>query len=557
MEERIWHQHYDYTVQTSYRFPRIPLFALLDIPSNAFPDKPAIDYYGSKITFWELRLLSFRLAHALSELGVTKGDRVGLHLPNIPQYLIAYYATLSLGAIVVNFNPLYTPDELIALIKQTDVSTFITFDMVVPNVKAVTAEVEIPRVIATSVFDFMDGVDVSTPETLQMENGWHHFSQLLDSSQDTRKPKVEIKPEDPAMIQFTGGTTGIPKGALLTQANMIAGAYSCFLWGSASTQYSTPESRMVMCALPFFHVYANIVCLNWAMLNCATMILVPRFEIDPFMDLLAGVEKDLFLPAVPTMINAIVNHPKAAEINLPKKISLLNSGGGPIPRELIDQVDDLGITYSEGWGMSETTSLGIANPVMGLKKFGSIGIPFPGMDVKLVDIETGTKDVPQGEPGELLIKGPLVMKEYWQNPEKTAETLTDGWLHTGDIARMDEEGYFFIVDRKKDMIIAGGYNIYPRDIDEVLYQHPKVLDAVAIGVPDEYRGETVKAFIVLKPGETASQEEIAAFCKEKLAIYKVPKMIEFRDELPKSAVGKILRKILRDEEAAKREVSEE
>jgi long-chain acyl-CoA synthetase len=551
MEERTWHQHYDYNVLTSYRFPRIPLHKLLDIPSNAFPDKPAMDYYGTRISFWDLRLMSFRLAHALSELGVQKGDRVGLHLPNIPQYLISYYAVLSLGAIVVNFNPLYQPDELKSLIRQTGVSTFITFDMVVSTVKAVVEEVAIDRVIATSVFDFMDGVDVSTPETLQMENTWHHFSRLLDGSQNIRKPKVDITPQDTAMIQFTGGTTGIPKGALLTHAHMVAAAHSCFLWGSVSMQYSSPANRLVMCALPFFHIYANTVCLNWAMLSCATMILVPRFEIDPFMDLLAGVERDLFLPAVPTMINAIVNHPKAADMDLPKKISLLNSGGGPIPLELIDQVEDLGITYSEGWGMSETASLGIANPVMGQKKSGSIGIPFPGMDVKLVDIVNGVEEVGPGEPGELLIKGPLVMKEYWENPAETAQAIQDGWLHTGDIARMDEDGYFYIVDRKKDMIIAGGYNIYPRDIDEVLYQHPKVLDAVAVGVPDAYRGETVKAFIVLKPGQTASAEEIIDFCKEKLAVYKVPKIVEFRNELPKSAVGKILRKILRDEELAK------
>lgn len=554
MKDRIWHQHYDYSVQTSYRFPRIPDHFLLEIPSNAFPDKPAINYYGSEITFYELRELSLRMANAFSELGLKKGDRVGLHLPNIPQYVIAFYATLSIGAIVVNFNPLYTPEELKALVKQTGVSTLITFDMVIPNVKPVVSEVNIPRVIATSVFDFMDGVDVSTPDTLQLDEDWHHFSRLLENSRNKKRPKVEVKPEDAAMIQFTGGTTGIPKGAVLTHANMVAGAYSCLHWGSASMPYSTPEKRMVMCVLPFFHVYANIICMHWAMLSCATMVLVPRFEIDPFMDLLAGIETSVYLPAVPTMINAIVNHPKAAEMNLPKKIDMINSGGGPLPVELIDQVDDLGIAYSEGWGMSETTSLGLANPVMGLRKHGSIGIPFPGVDVKLVDLETGLTEVLQGEPGEMLIKSPFVMKAYWENPEKTAEALKDGWLHTGDIARMDEEGYFYIVDRKKDMVIAGGYNIYPRDIDEVLYQHPKVLDAIAVGVPDDYRGETVKAFIVLKPGESVTVEEIVGFCKERLAIYKVPKEVEFRNELPKSAIGKVLRKILRDEEILKNKV---
>lgn len=551
MEERIWHQHYDYSVQTEYRFPRVPLQSLLGISVNAFPDKPATDFYGSKITFWELRELSNRFAHALSYLGVKQGERVGLHLPNIPQYLISYYGVLSLGAVVVNFNPLYTPDELVPLVEQTGVNTFITFDMVIPNVKQLAERVKIDRIIATSVFDFMANAETSTPESLQMESEWHHFSRLIDEHTSTKQPKVEIQGDDPAMIQFTGGTTGIPKGALLTHANMVASSYSCFHWGSASIQYTPVENRVVMCALPFFHVYANIVCLNWAMLNCATMILVPRFEVDPFMDLLAGIEHITFFPAVPTMINALVNHPKAEENNLARKIKLLNSGGGPMPVELIDKVTDLGIPYSEGWGMSETTSLGLANPVMGLKKNGSIGIPFPGMDARLMDIETGKTEVAQGQPGELVVKGPLVMKAYWENPEKTAAELVDGWLYTGDIATMDEDGYFYIVDRKKDMIIAGGYNIYPRDIDEVLYQHPKISDAVAIGIPDQYRGETVKAFIVLKPNESATETEIIDFCKQRLAVYKVPKMIEFREDLPKSAIGKILRKVLRDEENAR------
>lgn len=556
MEDRLWHQHYDYNVLTEYRFPRIPVQELLNIPANAYPDKAAVNFYGAEITFWELRELSTRMANAMREIGVKQGDRVGLHLPNIPQYLIAYYATLSLGAVVVNFNPLYTPEEIVPLVKQTGVTTLVTFDMIIPNIRKLLESIDIPRVIGTSVFDYMAGAEVSTPESLQLEGNWYHFSQLIENCDNLKQPKVTISPDDPAMIQFTGGTTGIPKGALLTHRNMIASAYSCFHWGAATIQYSMPDSRIVMCALPFFHVYANIVCLNWAMINCATMILVPRFEVDPFMDLLAGFERITFFPAVPTMINAIVNHPKAAEMNLGKKIDLLNSGGGPMPVELIDKVKDLGIPYSEGWGMSETSSLGIANPVMGWKKAGSIGIPFPGMDVKLMDIETGEKEVPQGEPGELVVKGPLVMKEYWENPEKTADELKDGWLYTGDIATMDEDGYLYIVDRKKDMIIAGGYNIYPRDIDEVLYQYPKVSDAVAVGIPDEYRGETVKAFVVLKPGETATEDEIVDFCKQKLAIYKVPKIIEFRDDLPKSAIGKILRKVLRDEELSKRQSKE-
>jgi long-chain acyl-CoA synthetase len=312
-----------------------------------------------------------------------------------------------------------------------------------------------------------------------------------------------------------------------------------------------PERRFVLAVLPFFHVYGNIVVMNQAMFSCATQILVPRFELEEFMGILANFKEITFFPSVPTMINAIINHPRAAELDLAKKLGLMNSGAAPIPVELIEQIRDMGIFFSEGWGMTETTSLGISNPILGLKKVGGIGIPFPDTDVRLVDVEEGVEDVPQGEPGEIIIKSPLIMQGYWRNPEETAGQLRNGWLYTGDIAVRDEDDYFFIVDRKKDMIIAGGYNIYPREIDEVLYQHPKIQDAVAVGVPDEYRGETIKAFVILKQGETATEEDIISFCREKLAAYKAPKIVEFRDSLPKSAVGKILRKILRAEEEVK------
>jgi long-chain acyl-CoA synthetase len=257
------------------------------------------------------------------------------------------------------------------------------------------------------------------------------------------------------------------------------------------------------------------------------------------------------------MINAIVNHPRAGQMELDRKIKLINSGAGPMPVELIGQVEDLGVAYSEGWGMTETTSLGAANPIMGLSKHGSIGIPFIDAEIKLVDVENGQQEVVPGQPGEMIIRAPYVMQGYWNNPQETAGQLKDGWLFTGDVAIADEDGYLFIVDRKKDMIIAGGYNIYPREIDEVLYKHPKVAEAVALGVPDQYRGETVKAFVVLKPGQSADAEEIIAFCRQHLAAYKAPKLVEFRSSLPKSAVGKLLRKVLRAEEEAKRKAQEQ
>jgi long-chain acyl-CoA synthetase len=248
------------------------------------------------------------------------------------------------------------------------------------------------------------------------------------------------------------------------------------------------------------------------------------------------------------MINAVIKHPKAGELQLDRKIRLLHSGAAPMPVELIEQVKDMGIFFGEGYGMTESTTLGLCNPILGLKKVGSIGIPVPDNDVRLVDLKDGTQDVPQGDPGEIIMKAPFIMKGYWNNPEETAGQLREGWLYTGDIAVRDEDDYFFIVDRKKDMIIAGGFNIYPREIDEVLFQHPKIQEAVSVGIPDKYRGETVKVYLVLKPGEKATQEEIIAFCREKLAAYKVPKIVEFRDSLPKSAVGKVLRKVLREEE---------
>jgi long-chain acyl-CoA synthetase len=551
MEERPWHRHYDYNVPTTVRIPRLLVHELFNIPANAFADKAALNFYGTEITFLEMRNLYIRFANALGALGVRKGERVGIHLPNCPQYLIAYYAVLSLGAIVVNLNPMYTAEELKLIATVTDMTTLITFDMVLPSIRTLYQEIEIPRVIVTQVTDFMKGVNVSTAASLDLEKGWHHFSTLIAGCTNTKRPRVQINPAEPAIIQFTGGTTGIPKGAVLTHANVVTGAFQSSIWGSTIHLVSY-ERRTVIAMLPYFHAYGNIVVLNWAAFNCATQIQMPRFQIDEMMDLLANFNEVTFFPTVPTLINALVNHPKAIELNLAKKIKLLNSGAAPMPVELIDQIRDMGIFFSEGYGLAESTSLGISNPILGLKKVGSIGIPFPDNDVRLVDIEDGKKEVPQGEPGEIIMKGPLIMQGYWNNPEETAGQLKDGWLYTGDIAVRDEDGYIFIVDRKKDMIIAGGFNIYPREIDEVLFQHAKVQEAVCVGIADSYRGETVKAYVVLKPGQQATEEEIISFCRQKLAAYKVPKMVEFREALPKSAIGKILRKILRQEEMAKK-----
>jgi long-chain acyl-CoA synthetase len=552
LETKPWHQHYDHGVPLSIRYPQIPVQNMFYSTVVYYPKKAAVNFYGSELTFWQLREQMLRMANALGKMGIRKGDRVGLALPNCPQYMIAYLATLSLGAIVVNMNPLYTHDELKFMMETTGMGALITFDGALPTLRPLARELGLKHVVVTRLTDYIKEFDVSTAKSLDLDYGWHHFSALIAGSLDKRIPRIAIHPQDTAMIQFTGGTTGLPKGAMLTHANIVAATYAATLWGSTTNSFTLPESRSVLGVIPYFHIYGNIVSMNWGFFNAATQILLHRFDIEELLNTIAKFEQISFFPAVPTMITAIVNHPKTAEIELGQRLCYFNSGGAPMPTELIEQVRDMGIFFGEGYGMSESTALGISNPVMGLSKTGSIGIPYIDTDVRLVDLENGTEDVKPGEPGEIIMKSPFVMKGYWNNPEETAHQLKDGWLRTGDIARTDEDGYYYIVDRKKDMIIAGGFNIYPREVDEVLYRHPKISEAIAVGIPDAYRGETIKACVVLKPGAVATEKEIIAFCKEKLAPYKVPRIVEFRGELPKSAVGKILRMILRDEEIAKK-----
>ena len=549
MQARPWQKNYDYIVPTSIRFPKFPVQNFLHLAASQFPFKAATDFYGSEMTFSQLRTQILRMANALTQMGVKKGDRIGLALPNCPQYIIAYYAILSAGAIVVNMNPMYTHDELKFMLENTAVKVLVTFDSALPTMRPLAKELDIVLIV-TRVTDYITGLGVSTAKGLELEEGWHHFSELIEGCSNTQIPRIDFTPSDAALIQFTGGTTGLPKGALLRHGNVVAASLQCSMWGNSITAFTSYEKRNVLSIIPYFHIYGNTCAMNWGMLNAATQVLMPRFDIDEVLGTIKRVDQITYFPAVPTMITAIVNHPKAAEMNLDQRFRFFNSGGAPMPLELIQKVKDLGIFFGEGWGMSETASLGISNPILACRT-GAIGVPLMENDVRLVDIENGVEDVKPGDPGEILIKGPSVMQGYWNNPEETKIQLTDGWLHTGDVGQTDEDGYIYIVDRKKDMIIAGGFNIYPREVDEVLYQHPKIAEAVTVGVPHAYRGETVKAFVVLKPGEIATDKEISEFCRTKLAAYKVPKLVEFRESIPKSAVGKILRKILREEEITK------
>ncbi|KJS31058.1 MAG: AMP-dependent synthetase [Desulfatitalea sp. BRH_c12] len=545
---RIWHPHYDYNVPVSIRYPRIAVQDLLQIPANALPDKAALYYEGAQITYREYRERVLRMANAMAAIGVKKGDRVGIQLPNCPQYLIAYYATLCLGGIVVNLNPAYTREELSVIAANTGLSTLFTLDETAARVRELCREVPIARVIVTHRRDY--ALERGPAISCDLEPGWYQFTALLDGCGNIQRPRVQVDNADPAVIQFTGGTTGIPKGVVLTHANLIAAVMQTSPRMYPILQFIAPERRTALIIIPLYHVYGNLIA-NWTLFNAATLILVPRFNADEIIDLLKSVDEITYFPAVPTILTALINHPRIGEIDLSRKIHIVNSGAAPCPVELIERLRDMGVFITEAWGMSETSGLGTFNPILGKKKPGSIGIPAPDNDIRIVDIDDGVTDVPLGQPGELLIKGPAVMKEYWNNPEETAGQLVDGWLHTGDVVVQDEDGFLFIVDRKKDMIIAGGFNIYPREVDEVLYGHPKIKDAVTVGVPDAYRGETVKSFVVLREGETLTAEEIIAFCKEKMAPYKVPREIEFRTALPQSAAGKILRKVLRDEEIEK------
>ncbi|MRS01808.1 long-chain fatty acid--CoA ligase, partial [bacterium] len=520
METRFWQKNYDYNVPKTIQYPRIPVQALVHLAAAAAPHKAATNFFGSVLTFRQIRSQILRLANYFRTIDVKKGDRVGLALPNCPQYVVAYYAALSAGAIVVNMNPMYTHDELKFMMENTGLQTLVTFDGALPVMQPLAKELGLKNIIVTKLTDYIQGMPASRANSLELEHGWRNFSEVIAGCTDESVPKVVFNSEDPALIQFTGGTTGLPKGALLSHSNLIASVLQCSQWGNAVNVYVPSSERSVISVIPYFHIYGNMCCMNWSMFNTATQIIFPRFEIEEFLATIAKFDKITFFPAVPTLITAIVNHPKAIEQDIGSRILLMGSGGAPMPVELIQKVKDLGIFFNEGWSMSETASQGITSPILSHKP-GSIGCPLPDNDVRLVDVETGLEDVKPGEPGELLIKGPSVMKGYWNNPAETANQIKDGWLSTGDIAQMDEDGYFYIVDRKKDMIIAGGFNIYPREVDEVLFQHPKVAEAISAGVPDAYRGETVKAFIVLKPGETATPEEIIVFCKQKLAPYKV------------------------------------
>jgi long-chain acyl-CoA synthetase len=551
---RPWLAAYPPAVPDSYRYPLVPLTRLLDDAAQDFPQSTAVEFLGYTLTYREVLDRADRLAAALGKMGIVKGDRVGLILPNCPQHVIAIFAILRLGAIVVENNPLYTAEELEHQINDAGCRVLICLDPVYKKLAALKGRLRtVEHILATGIEDALpfpknvlfpltgrrDGTYYKIPES----EGVHRLADLIRRTAPT-VVQAEIDPrEDVAMLMYTGGTTGVSKGVMLTHLNLVSNAFQARLW-MPDVQAGREN---VLCVMPFFHAYGLTLCLSVGVLSAATLTLLPRFDRDLVLKTIDRRKPTLF-PGVPTVYVAINGAPNLRKHDL-SSIRASLSGAAPLPVEVARQFEAAtGGKLREGYGLTESSPLTHANPIYGKAKLGSIGLPVTDTICTLRDLDDPTKPAAPGEPGELAISGPQIMKGYWNRPEETAEVLRDGWLLTGDVAQIDEEGYFSIIDRKKDMIIAGGFNIYPRDIEEVLYRHPKVAKAVVAGIPDEYRGETVKAYLVLKEGERATESEIDGFLREHLAPYKVPQRYEFRDDLPESVVGKVLRRILVEEE---------
>jgi len=554
-DELPWTRFYEAGIPAHLTYPDLTLGEVLTQTASKFPDHTALLFYGNRITFSELDDLTTRFANALIGLGVNKGDRVALMLPNIPQMVIAYYGTLRTGAIAVPTNPLYQERELEIQLKDSGAETLVAVDMFYPVISPVLPKTGVRHLILCNIKDFLPfPLKQLYPIKARFDKQWvsvkrtppiYDFPSLMKHARQA-VTTTKVAPGDIALLQYTGGTTGVPKGAVLTHRNLIVNAVQSRAW---LTLQREGEDR-ILSVIPFFHVYGMTTAMNLGMLIGAELILVPKFHTKEVLRLIHKYRPTIF-PGIQAMYLAIGNYPKINEYDL-TSIKAAISGAGPLMREVQDRFEHLTkARIVEGYGLSEASPVTHANPIFGRRKPGTIGLPWPDVEARIVDIVTGEKVLPIGEAGELVVKGPQVMKGYWNKPRETEQALRGGWLHTGDIAKMDEEGYFTIVDRIKDMIKTVGENVYPREVEEVLFTHPKVKDAVVVGIPQEFMGEEIKAYIVVKEGSTATAAELISFCRERLSKFKVPKEIEFRDQLPKTLVGKVLRRVLRDEEINK------
>jgi len=567
--EKPWLKHYDEGVPDTIDYPPIPLDQLLTDAAAKHPDHTAIIFgaalgsrvLDAKLTYAQLDDAVNRFAAGLQKMGVQKGDRVAIMLPNCPQFVIAAYGTWRIGGIVVCCNPLYMPREVEHLVNDSGAETIVVMSSLYERVKSIRAATGLKRVIVTNVKEYFPGllkflftvgkekkeghrVDISG------DAGTYWFQDVLHSATALPTP-VEIAPEETATLIYTGGTTGVPKGAQLTHRNLVSNAILLNVW----TKSKEAEDVMIAC-MPYFHVYGLTAGLNTCIANAITIVQIPNPR--DMVHVLKSIEKHraTYYPGVPTMFVGFNNFPTRDEYDL-TSLRFAVSAAAPLPPEVQERFEAItGGKMVEAYGLTETSPAASMDPIEN-PRARSIGVPVPDTDLKIVDADTGTKEMEVGEVGEIIIKGPQVMKGYWNMPTETANAIRTGpdgqpgWFYSGDIGYMDEDGYFHITDRKKDIIIAGGYNIYPAEVEAVLFEHPAVKEAAVVGVVDPRRGETVKAFIVLKDGESATEEEIIGFCRESMATYKAPRIIEFRDDLPKSIIGKVLRRSLREEEASK------
>ncbi len=560
MEERPWLKWYPKEIPHHLQYEEVSLQETLRRTAKKFPDRPAVHFMGKEIPYRKLFESSLKLANYLRKIGLQKGDRVAVMLPNTPQTFISFYGILFAGGIVVQVNPLFTEREIAFQLKDAGAKFIIVLDMLFNRVKNVEKETDLRHIIVTGIKDYLpfpknllypmvQKRQKTVPPKVEHEGRHHLFAEIMKRTEAKDIPDEVNPKEDVAILQYTGGTTGFPKGVMLTHFNLYANAKMCDAW-----MYKFKEGEgATLGVLPLFHVYGLTTVLVFPVMKGDMAILLPRFNAGEVLKTIDKLKPKVF-PGAPTMYIGLLNHPDLEKYDL-SSIEVCISGSAPLPVEVQQQFEKLsGGKLVEGYGLTESSPVTHANFLWDNERVkGSIGVPWPDTDAKIVSLSTG-ETLPPGEIGELAVKGPQVMKGYWNRPEETEQALKDGWLMTGDLGYMDENGYFYIVDRKKDMIIAGGYNIYPREVEEVLYEHPAVKEAVVAGVPDPYRGETVKAYIVLKEGQRVTEEELDRFARKLLAAYKVPRIYEFRDELPKTAVGKILRRQLVEEE--KRKLSE-
>ncbi len=550
--EKIWLSSYEPGVPAEVEIPPKTLPQLFHEKVNEFPTNTATIFMGGKKNYQEMGVLVNQFAAALKGLGLKEGSRVALHLPNCPQYVLAFYGALQAGCTVIPCNPLYVERELEYQLKDAGAEVVLTLSRFYPMVRSIKEKLNFKTIITTNIKEYFPGVlkflytlarEKKEGDRVELKTGDVWLQDILQKQNGSSPGDIQADVETPACYLYTGGTTGVSKGAVLTHKNLVANVYQTRAW---LTDFQEGK-EVTLSVLPFFHSYGMTTCLNLSLVFGGSLILVPRFDLSEILKLI-DKEKPTLFPGVPTMYVAIINSPEISKYDL-SSIKACISGAAPLPVEVQSQFEKLtGGKLVEGYGLSESSPVTHANPIYGTRKPGSIGLPFPNTLAKIVNAENPDEELDIGESGELVVKGPQVMQDYLNMPEETAQVLRDGWLHTGDIAKMDEEGYFFVVDRKKDMVIAGGYNIYPREIEEVLYAHEKIQEAAVAGIPDPYRGETLKAYVVLKEGETLSQEEVLEYCAQNLSKYKVPKLVEFRSELPKTMIGKILRRVLVEEE---------